>query len=428
MPVAADLESGFSDDPKDVALTIEQADASGLVGCSIDRPVKVLILPGGPSVPKLFDAGASGVSVAGTIGLAAQAALVEAARELLDKRTHGFWSKAVAQIGTTTRAVARRLSPAGGDSCRTRSGVPRLLSDSPQDRRSKESRMRFSMAESMCDIDHYLPLVQAADEVGFSTFALGDSILYPEVAQGDYPYTETGDRSFLDGAPFIDPFQLFAAMSVVTEKIEFQTGVLKLPIRDPVLTAKQVSSLHVFTNERFVFGVGLSPWPEDFQATNTEWDTRGPRMDEMLQIIKGLMSGDYFEWKSEYYEIPRIKLCPTPSKCPPIIIGGHSKPAYRRAARYADGFSFISLTEEDLVERLGYINDLREEYGRLDEPFSVYAGLAVAPSPDNIKRLEEIGVTDLSVGYRNPYEPDTMSLQAKLDWVRRFGDDVIAKL
>jgi probable F420-dependent oxidoreductase len=287
--------------------------------------------------------------------------------------------------------------------------------------------MRFSMAESMCDIDHYLPLVQAADEVGFSTFCLGDSILYPEVAQGNYPYTETGDRSFLDGAPFIDPFQLFAAMSVVTQKIEFQTGVLKLPIRDPVLTAKQVASLHVFTNERFVLGVGLSPWPEDFQATNTEWSTRGPRMDEMLQIIKGLMSGDYFEWKSEHYEIPRIKLCPTPSKCPAIVIGGHSKAAYRRAARYADGFNFISLTEEDLVGRLGYINGLREEYGRRDEPFSVYAGLAVAPTPDNIKRLEEIGVTDLSVGYRNPYEPDTMSLQAKLDWVRRFGDDVIAK-
>ena len=288
--------------------------------------------------------------------------------------------------------------------------------------------MRFSMAESMCDISHYLPLAQTADQVGFSTFALGDSILYPEVAQGDYPYTETGDRKFLEGAPFIDPFQLFAAMSVVTEKIEFHTGVLKLPIRDPVLVAKQVSSLQVFTNERFVLGVGLSPWIEDFRATQTDWTSRGPRMDEMIQIIKGLMGGDYFEWKSDYYDIPRIKLCPTPTKAPPIIIGGHSKAAYRRAARYADGFSFISLTEDDLIERLAYINGLRKEYGRENEPFHVLAGLAVIPNRENIERLEGLGVTDMSVGYRNPYEPDTMKLQDKIDWVKRFGDDVIAKL
>ena len=288
--------------------------------------------------------------------------------------------------------------------------------------------MRFSIAESMCDIDHYLPLAQTADQAGFSTFALGDSILYPETAEGDYPYTESGDRRFLDGAPFIDPFQLFAAMSVVTERIEFHTGVLKLPIRDPVLVAKQVSSLQVFTGERFVFGVGLSPWVEDFRATSTDWKSRGPRMDEMLQIIRGLMKGEYFEWKSDYYDIPRIKLCPTPVKAPPIIIGGHSKAAYRRAARYADGFSFISLTEEELVERLDYIQERRKEYGRQNESFRVLAGLAVAPTPDNVKRLEDIGVTDMSVGYRNPYEPDTMPLQSKIDWVKRFGDDVIAKL
>jgi len=215
---------------------------------------------------------------------------------------------------------------------------------------------------------------------------------------------------------------------VVTERIEFHTGVLKLPIRDPVLVAKQVTSLQVFSNERFVFGVGLSPWIEDFQATQTDWASRGPRMDEMLQIINGLMTGEYFEWKSDYYDIPRIKLCPTPGKRPPIIIGGHSKAAYRRAARYADGFSFISLTEEDLIDRLAYINGLRREYGRENEPFRVFAGLAVIPTPENIERLEGIGVTDMSVGYRNPYEPDAMALQDKIDWVKRFGDDVIAKL
>jgi len=288
--------------------------------------------------------------------------------------------------------------------------------------------MRFSIGESMCDVDHYIPLAKAAEESGFSTFSLGDSIFYPKVAVGKYPYTPTGDRSFLDGAPFLDPFQLFAAMSMVTERLHFHTGVLKLPIRDPLLVAKQVSSLHVLTKERFSLGVGLSPWVEDFQGTHQDWKSRGPRMDEMIQIIRGFMTGEYFEWKSEYYDIPSAKLCPTPSACPPIIIGGHSKPAYRRAARYADGFSFISLSEEELVEHLAYINQLRKEYGRDKEPFYVLAGLETVQTRDDILRVQDLGVTDLSVGYRNPYEPDRMKLQQKIDWVRRFGDDVIAKL
>ena len=286
--------------------------------------------------------------------------------------------------------------------------------------------MEFQIAESMCDIDHYLPIAQAADEAGFGVFALGDSILYPETAEGDYPYTADGDRSFLDGAPFLDPFQLFAAMSVVTTNIKFATGVLKLPIRDPVLTAKQVSSLQVMSNERFILGVGLSPWIEDFRACHQDWDSRGPRMDEQIQIIRGLMTGEYFEWKSEYYDIPRIKMCPTPQSCPPIVIGGHSKPAYRRAAQYGDGVNFVSLTEDELVERLAIVNDLRKKYGREKEPFIVQAGMP-AFTIDEMKRLEEKGVTHLGVGYRNPYEPDTMKLQDKIDWVKRFGDEVIAK-
>jgi len=172
-----------------------------------------------------------------------------------------------------------------------------------------------------------------------------------------------------------------------------------------------VSSLAVLTKERFALGVGLSPWIEDFQGTHQDWASRGPRMDEMIQIIRGFMTGEYFSWKSDYYDIPSAKLCPVPSKCPPIIMGGHSKPAYRRAARYADGFSFISLTEEDLVERLAYINGLRKEYGRDKEPFYVLAGLATVQGRDDILRVEELGVTDLSVCYRNPYEPDEVTLQ-----------------
>lgn len=101
-------------------------------------------------------------------------------------------------------------------------------------------------------------------------------------------------------------------------------------------------------------------------------------------------------------------------------------PAYRRAARWADGVNFVSLSEDELVERLAVIRKLRAEYGREKEPFQVFAGMP-AFTLDAMRRLEEKGVTTLGVGYRNPYEPDRMTLQQKLDWVRRFGDEVIAK-
>jgi alkanesulfonate monooxygenase SsuD/methylene tetrahydromethanopterin reductase-like flavin-dependent oxidoreductase (luciferase family) len=149
-------------------------------------------------------------------------------------------------------------------------------------------------------------------------------------------------------------------------------------------------------------------------------------MDEMIEILQGLMSGEYYSFESEYYQIPRIKLCPVPSRPPRLIIGGHSKPAYRRAARLADGFNFTGLTRDELVERIGLLDGFRAEYGRENEPFSIYAGLPVR-GPDEMRELEELGVTDLAVGYRNPYQPDTMTLQQKIDWVRRFGDEVIAK-
>lgn len=287
--------------------------------------------------------------------------------------------------------------------------------------------MKFVLCESMCDISHYIPLAQAADTAGFDSYVGGDSILYPEKSSATYPYTESGDRSFIEDAPFLDPFQLFAAMAMVTKRLQFMLGVLKTPIRHPVLIAKMVSSLACLSGERFIFGAGLDPWPEDFQACGQDWKSRGARMDEILQIVSGLMTGEYFEWHSSYYDFPRIKMCPVPSKCPTIIIGGHSEAAYRRAARFTDGFLFIGVTEAELVERIALLKKFRRECGREHEPMRIIAALPVSEIGEMRRLEEEIGVTDLMVAYRNIYEPDQMTLQQKLDWVAKFGDEIIAR-
>jgi probable F420-dependent oxidoreductase len=288
--------------------------------------------------------------------------------------------------------------------------------------------MRFSYAESMCDPSHYLPLAVAADTCGWSSFCVPDSICYPEVSDSTYPYTPDGNREFLEGKPFIEPFSLIPAMGAVTENLRFTTFVVKLPIRNPTLVAKSAASVAVLTGNRFGFGVGLSPWPEDFVVTGSEWKARGARMDEMIEIIRGLCTGEYFEFHGTHYELPSIKICPVPTEPLPILIGGHAEPALRRAARIGDGWMHAGSDAQTLEGLLGRISELRTEYGREREPFEVHVISMDAYSIDGVKRLEDVGVTDAIVGFRNAYEVDTQTLDHKIDALRRFADDVIAKL
>ena len=288
--------------------------------------------------------------------------------------------------------------------------------------------MYFTFGDSMCDPSHYIPLAKAAEEFGFRTFSIGDSICYPEEAEGEYPYLESGDRTFLDGAPFICPFQLAASLATVTERLIFRTGVLKLPIRDPVLVAKQATSVAAWSHDRFELGVGLSPWVEDFRATQTDWKTRGKRIGQQIEIIRGLSTGEYFSYESEYYQIPRIKLCPVPSRPFPILYGGHTEPAWRRAARLCDGFTFAGSTIEYTLEVTAKLDAYRKEYGRENEPFFIHAGVTDIKGLDDIKRLEDAGISELSAGARNPYEPDTMTVEQKVQAAEQFAENVMAKL
>ena len=287
--------------------------------------------------------------------------------------------------------------------------------------------MRFSYAESMCDPTHYVPLAKAAEEGGFHSFVIPDSICYPEVSDSKYPYTPDGDRHFLEDKPFIEPFTLIPALAAVTERLRFTTFVVKLPIRHPVLVAKSVTSVAVMSDNRFGFGIGTSPWPEDFQVTGTDWKTRGKRMDEMIEIIRGLAKGGFFEFHGKHYDLPSIKMCPTPTKPVPILIGGHAEAALKRAARLGDGWMHAG--SDDLEAMIKRINDLRHEYGREREPFEVHVISFDAFTVDGIRKLEDMGVTDVIVGFRNPYvEPiDSQTLQQKLDMMRWYGDNIVAK-
>ncbi|MFE6649352.1 LLM class flavin-dependent oxidoreductase, partial [Nocardioides sp. NPDC057772] len=148
--------------------------------------------------------------------------------------------------------------------------------------------MRFTYAEAMTQADYYAPLAQAAEAAGYTSMTVADSLIYPEESDSTYPYTDTGDREFLQGKEFIEAFILCAHLFAVTETLRLTPFVVKLPVRPPVLAAKQASSLAFLSGNRLGLGVGLSPWPEDFAALGVDWKRRGKRMDECMDILRGL--------------------------------------------------------------------------------------------------------------------------------------------
>ncbi len=289
--------------------------------------------------------------------------------------------------------------------------------------------MRFSYAESMVDPTFYVPLAQAAEEAGYDGMVIPDSLCYPKESDSTYPFSPDHTREFLEDKPFIEPFSLIPALGVVTERLRFITFVLKLPMRHPLLVAKQATSVAVMTDNRLLLGVGSSPWPEDYELVDVPWEGRGKRMDEAVAIVQGLSAGGYFEYHGEVFDLPPIKISPTPTEPLPILVGGHATPALRRAAR-SDGWLHGGGDPADLPGLLEKLARLRQEEGTADRPFEVHVISLDAYTADGIHRLEEQGVTDVIVGFRWPYAvgPDTEVLQTKLDNLRRFADDVISKV
>jgi probable F420-dependent oxidoreductase len=290
--------------------------------------------------------------------------------------------------------------------------------------------MRFCIAESMTDPSFYPAIARMAEECGFDGFMVPDSICYPEVADTHYPYNRDGEREFLDGKPFVEPMSLIPWLAAVTGRLEFVTSVVKLPLRHPVLVAKQVTSVAVITGNRLVYGVGTSPWPEDFRVVELPWEGRGRRMDEQIEIIRALGTGDYVEHHGEFYDFPSIKLCPVPTEPVPIVIGGHGDAALRRAARIGDGWTAAGGDDEFLARAMARLAELRREYGRDRLPFRIMLGTVHGFDPDGVKRLEEQGVTDLFVGFRDPYVagPDPQTLDEKLAALGWYAENVIAKV
>lgn len=290
--------------------------------------------------------------------------------------------------------------------------------------------MRFTFAEAMTRATYYAPLAKAAEAAGYTSMTVADSLIYPERSDSRYPYTDSGDREFLREKEFIETFVLCAHLFAVTTTLRLTPFVLKLPVRPPVLVAKQASSLAYLSGNRLGLGVGLSPWPEDFAALGVPWEKRGKRMDECMDILRGLTSGEFFGYAGEFHSFEPLQQCPAPSAKIPLLVGGHSDAALRRAVVKGDGWMHAGGDGAELDRLLDRLAEIRRAEGDTRDGFEVHVISFDAYTVDGVKRLADKGITDLIVGFRNPYVngADTEPLEAKIKHLEWYADNIIAKV
>lgn len=281
---------------------------------------------------------------------------------------------------------------------------------------------------SMIDPSFYCPLAQAAEEFGFASIGLADSICYPQESTSTYPYNFDGTREFLENKVFIEPLICTAAMAAVTKTLRFYTVVIKLPIRNPVIFAKEATSLASITGGRFDLGVGISPWEDDYEVTQVPWAGRGRRFEECIEVIQKLSTGQFVEHHGEFYDFRAIKL--NPGAHLPILIGGHNDKSLERAARIGDGWLPAGMSREHMASAIKTISELRKKYERDHLPFTIAAIGVDSFTAEGVRHLADMGVTHAVGGFSsfNPYgiEADTESLQTKIDALHRYADEVIS--
>jgi probable F420-dependent oxidoreductase len=290
--------------------------------------------------------------------------------------------------------------------------------------------MRFCIPFPFFPASHLLPMARAAEEAGFDTVAKSDAVFYPETISAKYHGSPDGNRYWPPDTPSVDPFVALAAIGAVTSSIRLTTNVVKLPIRDPLLVAKQLASVAVMTGERVSLGVGLSWVPEEFTFTRTDWKTRASRFEEMIEILRLACGGGgprFIEHHGRHYQFERLMISPSPQLPVPIIIGGHSDAAIKRAARIADGWVAGRLTVDELIAAAQSLARYRREFGTEDRAFEIAGQIVQKPDRDVLARLDEAGLTELQVLPWLHYGGDPNDLDDRVASVYRFAEEFISR-
>jgi probable F420-dependent oxidoreductase len=247
-------------------------------------------------------------------------------------------------------------------------------------------------------------VAQAVEAMGYDHLVLYDHVV-GAVHEGrdpplNGPYTQHDQ--------FIDPFAAFAYLAGLTRTLKFVTGVLILPQRQTVLVAKQAADVDLLSHERLRLGVGTGWNYVEYQALGEDFRARGRRLDEQIVYLRRLWREEAFSFKGDFHELERGNLVLRPRRQIPIYIGGFVEAAYRRAARFGDGFIFVMNLADPLGDWTRLKAMLREE-GRSTEGFGAQF---IASRGDRHKfetpelvetalRLRDAGADELSINSAN---------------------------
>ena len=255
--------------------------------------------------------------------------------------------------------------------------------------------MKFCQSLMYAPAEDWAELTRAAEAVGFDEVSLSDHSFYPETLTSKYPYRADGRPMFKPQQPWPDVWVMAGLLGGVTERIRMATHVYVLPARNPFVVAKAAGTAAWASGGRVVLGIGAGWMREEFDALGQPFERRGARMEEQVEVLRTLWRGGMVEYHGEFYDFDPVDMSPAPAEPVPVLVGGHSEVALRRAARIGDGWMGTYYTLDDLrgyVERLqGY----RKEYGTDDRPFEVQASILDVPTKDVCEQLDELGVDTL---------------------------------
>jgi len=279
------------------------------------------------------------------------------------------------------------------------------------------------------DMSFIRAFAAAAEEIGFNSLWAPEHIVFFGSYQSTYPYKAGGGVPWVEGRDpaAYDPLLVIAAAAAVTRTLRFGTTVLVVPERPALLTAKEVMTLDHLTGGRFEFGAGLGWSAEEYAALGVGWEKRGQRFDEYLEAIKAAWTQERASYHGEFVNFDDVILKPFPLTPggPPILVGGNSAPAIRRAVRLGDGWYGVWMGFDDLEPKVQQIHQALEATGRsLDDGFRLKLNFPIGPQVPidevtwKVSEAQRLGIHEfvLELPIRSKYLEQDM-----LAWAERLG-------
>jgi probable F420-dependent oxidoreductase len=265
-------------------------------------------------------------------------------------------------------------------------------------------------------------LAAEADRLGFESLWLAEHLVVPMTATGS-PHAGADHPPIASDLPIYDALAYLAYLAARTERIKLGTHVYNIGLRHPFVTARAATTVDVISGGRLAFGIGASWLREEWEAVGLDFDRRGARVDETIEVCRRLWRDDVVEHHGEFFDFGPTAFEPKPVQPggPALHIGGDGTAALRRAATVGAGWIPMNHSVDDLGPSLARIAQLAERHGRASPVEVTLTAVGDVSTPADVERYEKAGVTRLIV------RPWSRSREA-LDGIRQFADTVLRPL